>query len=62
MIHFTMTGYLAGQPFCGRQKNDNDKYIHVPYNWTDEMIKEKVKSGEICPGCADEWIEAGKDD
>jgi hypothetical protein len=60
MIHFTMTGYMAGIPFCAQNKNDKDKYIHVPYNWNDEVIVEKAKNGEVCQACANEWIEAGK--
>lgn len=68
MIHLTLQGYLAGQPFCGidkqsdLQNNPQNKFIHVPYSWNDEVVKQKMQSGELCKTCGQQWIDAGKDD
>ncbi len=44
MIHYTYTGYDAGQTWCGSKRNDPDKYIHGMYG--------PPETDNVCPNCA----------
>jgi hypothetical protein len=60
-IHLTLTGYDAGMPFCGCDKNAEKAswaaFQHVPYS----HVAEFMARPEICPACKAEWDAAGDD-
>lgn len=49
MIHLTLTGPLAGTPYCGCLRNTVDKFCHAPYapyeNWGEDFKR------QLCPEC-----------
>ena len=53
MMHFTMTGPLAGRPYCGQQKNPEEVYTHLPYN--QEAITTCLTRPDFCPACKAVW-------
>ncbi len=57
MIHFTMTGYYSGVPFCMEKRNDEDEYRHVPHVMTVEKLKELMNQPDFCPACRKAWEE-----
>jgi hypothetical protein len=62
VTHFSHTGPHAGRLMCGIARTPDTESHHVPYAWTDNIIRAKVASGDLCPQCAALWIEAGQDE
>ena len=50
MKHITQTGWFAGVPFCGAERNTRDKYTH-PGLW----IYNPELADSICPQCLAEY-------
>lgn len=48
MKHLTLTGYYAGQPYCGcnREDNPDDTFCHLPYVGDDSPFWD-----DVCPKC-----------
>jgi hypothetical protein len=59
VLHLTHTGYYAGVPFCGCDKEtrraEGDTFAHVPYSHLDQFFAR----GDICPACRKVWDDAG---
>ena len=48
--HLTLTGSMAGTPYCGRSRNVDDDYSHLPYGTT-EQVNGFVDRLVDCPEC-----------
>lgn len=61
--HFTLTGRYAGQTYCGEQRNETDKYMHIKGEKTPIMQRLlHSHDSELCSQCKEIYIEAGEDD
>jgi hypothetical protein len=62
MKHLTHTGYYAGVPFCGCNRQERteagDTFCHVPYS----HVKEFFELPGLCPKCVKVWNEPDETD
>jgi hypothetical protein len=62
--HFTLTGSMAGHPFCGVDKGAareaGDTFGHVPYDRA--TLDKRMADPTLCKACKAEWDAAGDDD
>ena len=49
MVHFTMTGFYAGTPYCCTERNPDDEYQHPAYNR--EAYAAQLANPNLCPEC-----------
>jgi len=58
MFHLTLTGPLAGTPFCGVDKatarERGETFMHVPYTNANAVLARP----DLCPACAKAWEDA----
>jgi hypothetical protein len=52
MIHLTLTGFHAGQTYCGAPRNEGDTYQHPAYNNT--AWQAQLDNPNLCLGCKHE--------
>jgi hypothetical protein len=48
--HLTLTGPMAGTPYCGQSRNIDDEYSHLPYGTT-EQVHGFVDNHVTCDRC-----------
>ena len=58
MIHLTFTGYYAGTPLCGCERNSEDTFLHAVYA-PKAMINGEDKT--VCKECLKVWNESEDD-
>ena len=55
MIHLTLTGYYAGTPICGvnkqQAKSQGDKFVHAIY----APLENSEWIVEVCIDCLEAW-------
>jgi len=60
ITHLTLTGYYAGTPICGINKQEakqqGDSFVHAAYAHLDSP------HFNFCPDCLDAWEEANDED
>lgn len=52
MYHLTLTGFHAGQTYCGAPRNESDTYAHPAYN--NAALKAQLDRQDMCPNCKHE--------
>lgn len=62
MIHITLTGFYAGIPYCGCNKEDRrkagDSFMHMPYT----HFREFMERADICPKCKQVWDDSANEE
>lgn len=62
MIHFTTTGFLAGQAICGKSRNSQETYRHIPSQSEVKHIINMRGVEGICPDCLSVWVDSFRTD